>query len=180
MARIRLLRRFDGQKLEWFHDSLLFVLMLVGSFALFHYAIGFATVSGDSMNPVLYEHECVVYNRVDDSYRRGDVISMRVPSGEHYVKRVIALAGDEVDLRDGRVYVNGAPLDDPWATGPTLEETGAVVYPYLVREGNVFVLGDNRGVSMDSRAFGEVNARQIEGKIVLRLGLWFARPLSAG
>ena len=53
--------------------------------------------------------------------------------------------------------------------GETLEESGAVIYPYKVREGNVFVLGDNRMVSMDSRRFGEVNLHQIRGKLLLRI-----------
>ena len=81
-----------------------------------------------------------------------------------------AVGGDVVDLRDGIIYVNGKALDDPWATGETRAETGAVIYPYQVRPGNVFVLGDNREASMDSRAFGEVNLRQIKGKILFRIG----------
>ena len=94
---------------------------------------------------------------------------MRVPSGDYYVKRVIAGGGDVVDLRDGSVYVNGEKLDEEWAYGITETETGAVIYPYAVREGNVFVLGDNRQVSMDSRTFGEVNRRQIKGKILYQI-----------
>jgi signal peptidase I len=73
-------------------------------------------------------------------------------------------------VRDGTVYVNDEPAEDIWAQGRTLRESGAVIYPYRVREGNVFVLGDNRMASMDSRAFGEVNLRQIRGRIFLRIG----------
>jgi len=94
-------------------------------------------------------------------------------SGEYYVKRVIAAGGEEVDIKDGMVYVNKKKLNEPWAEGETFEETGAVIYPYKVRNGNVFVLGDNRNVSVDSRAFGEVSKRQIKGRIMLRMGKWY-------
>ena len=72
-----------------------------------------------------------------------------------------------MDIRGGEVYVNDEPLDDVWGVGETFEEYGAVIYPYTVIEGNLFVLGDNREQSMDSRAFGEVNRRQIKGRLVL-------------
>ena len=68
------------------------------------------------------------------------------------------------------LYINGEPADDPWALGLTYPEKGAVIYPYTVTEGSVFLLGDNRAASMDSRAFGEVSRRQIKGKILLRIG----------
>ena len=68
---------------------------------------------------------------------------------------------------DGDVYIDGSLMDDPWGVGQTKEESGAVIYPYTVRDNNVFVLGDNREVSMDSRTFGEVNKRQIRGKMFL-------------
>jgi len=123
------------------------------------------------MYPTLEDGEVVMYVRVVNEYQPGDIVSLRVPSGDFYVKRVIAVGGDVVDLKDGTVYVNNEPLDEEWANGETMKETGVVIYPYYVREGNVFVLGDNRKVSMDSRAFGEVNIRQIKGKIVAQIGL---------
>ena len=82
-------------------------------------------------------------------------------------------------VEHGKVYVNGEMIDDPWGFGQTLEETGVIIYPYTVRDGNVFVLGDNRTVSMDSRMFGEVNKRQIKGRIILRVSFTFAQFSSA-
>ena len=103
------------------------------------------------------------------TYKEGDIVSMRVPSGDFYIKRVMATGDSSVDIYDGKVFVDGSPVPDEYANGVTEEETGAVIYPYKVRDGNVFVLGDNREVSKDSRMFGEVNLRQIKGKIVLRI-----------
>jgi len=167
----RMLERYNALKLEWLHDSLLFVILVLALLILFRHVIGLAVVGGDSMLPSFRDGDVVLYSRIHGGCTPGDVISMRVPSGEYYVKRVAAVGGDVVDLRDGTVYVNGHALEESWASGETLEETGAVIYPYTVRPGNVFVLGDNRGVSMDSRAFGEVNLRQVKGKILFRVGL---------
>src|SRR5438093_2389464 len=84
-----------------------------------------------------------------------------------YVKRVVALEGDRVDLRDGRVYVNGAAVDEPYARQPTQAEGNAVTYPLVVPGAAVFVMGDNRPVSGDSRAWGAVPLSSIVGKAYL-------------
>ncbi|MBR0397542.1 MAG: signal peptidase I [Eubacterium sp.] len=166
----RVLEKYNAYKLGWLHDSIHFIVLILALFILFRFVIGFSIVGGDSMNPGLTDGTIVLYLRPVRNYRPGDVISMRVPSGDYYVKRVAAIGGDTVALQDGQVLVNGEAVQEPWAEGETREETGAVIYPYYVREGNVFVLGDNRAVSMDSRAFGEVNRRQIKGKILLQIG----------
>ena len=173
----RFLERYNSRKRGWLHDTLKFLLLFVLVFCLFRFVIGFAIVGGPSMEPALADGEFLLYTRMAGDYQPGDIISMRVPSGEYYVKRVVAVGGDVVDLRSGIVYVNGEPLEDIWTTGETREESGAVIYPYRVREGNVFVLGDNREVSMDSRAFGEVSRRQIKGRILLRMGRWYIRTV---
>ena len=166
----RVLEKYNAYKLGWLHDSIHFIVLILALFILFRFVIGFSIVGGDSMNPGLTDGTIVLYLRPVRNYRPGDVISMRVPSGDYYVKRVAAIGGDTVALQDGQLLVNGEAVQEPWAEGETREETGAVIYPYYVREGNVFVLGDNRTVSMDSRVFGEVNRRQIKGKILLQIG----------
>ena len=165
----RVLSRFDGLKLGWLRDSLFFVAAIVVCIIVFRFVIGFSVVSGASMDPTLKDGDFVVYYRMAGSYKEGDVVSMRVPSGDFYIKRVMATGGSTVDIYDGKVFVNGTPVTDEHANGTTEEETGAVIYPYKVRDGNVFVLGDNRAVSKDSRMFGEVNLRQIKGRVVLRI-----------
>ncbi len=172
------LKKYNHRKLEWLHDSMAFIISALIVFIVFRFIIGLSFVSGDSMYPTLQSGEAVVYLRTVRNYKRGDIISIRVPSGDYYVKRVIAVAGDVVDIRGGEVYVNEELVENVYGTGETLKQQGAVIYPYTVRQGNVFVLGDNRQVSVDSRSFGEVNRIQIRGKIILRLGKWYVK--SAG
>lgn len=167
----RILEKYNGSKLGWLHDSIFLIIAVIVLFCIFRFCIGLAIVGGDSMSPTLMDGDLVLYTRMVSDYRPGDIVSMRVPSGEYYVKRVIATGGDVVDLEDGKVLVNGNVIEESWAYGLTQKETGAVIYPYTVRPGNVFVLGDNRTVSMDSRTFGEVNKRQIKGRIILQAGL---------
>ena len=136
----RLLEKYNDRKLGWLHDSLFFIVLLAAAFILFRFVIGLSFVGGSSMDPSLIDGELVLYFRPVREYRQGDVISMRVPSGEYYVKRVAAVGGDVVDLRGGEVYVNGERLEDPWAEGETLPQSGSVIYPYTVRKGNVLCL----------------------------------------
>lgn len=83
------------------------------------------------------------------------------------VKRVIGVAGDEVDIKDGYVYLNGEKLEEPYAKGETLN--GEFKLPVKIGENELFVLGDNRMVSKDSRKFGLINCKQVEGKAIYRV-----------
>ena len=118
------------------------------------------------MYPNFYDGETVVYSRIAKSYEVGDVVCVWVPSGHYYIKRIVAVGGDVVEIKDGELLVNGEVIDSEYAYGITEEENGAVIYPYTVSEGNYFVVGDNREVSIDSRTFGEVSRLQIRGKII--------------
>lgn len=83
------------------------------------------------------------------------------------IKRVIALAGEKVDIRDGQVYINDDLLDEPYVKGMTPKMT--LEYPLVVPEGYVFVMGDNRQNSLDSRDFGPIELNSVEGKAVFRI-----------
>jgi signal peptidase I len=84
-----------------------------------------------------------------------------------YIKRVIAVPGDTVDLKDGYVYINGEKIDEPYAKGKTLPKN-AIKFPDTVPENKVFVLGDNRENSSDSRYIGYIDYKKIKGKAVFR------------
>lgn len=173
----RFLKKYDGLKYGWFMDIRKFIVLLVVLFLVFRCIIGFSFVKGSSMEPTLTEGDIVLYTRINPNYHRGDVISVRIPSGEYYVKRIIAVEGDTVDIRDGKVYVNDELLAEPYVPGETGVRNGIVRYPYTLQEGQIFVMGDNRDGSMDSRDFGGVGTRQIKGKIWFRAGKFFIQKI---
>lgn len=158
-------RKYDGLKYGWLRDAKKFLLLLVFVFILFRFVIGVSFVKGDSMEPTLHSGEIVLYTRIHMPRDRGDIVSVKIPSGEYYVKRIIGIEGDTIDIRDGEVYVNDTLLKEPYVEGETLPQSGRVKYPLTLKTDQIFVMGDNREVSMDSRAFGVIGERQIKGKI---------------
>ena len=87
------------------------------------------------------------------------------------IKRVIAVEGQtvDIDLDAGKVYVDGEELDEPYIKAPTHVSGEEVEYPLTVPQGEVFVMGDNRPVSYDSRYMGTIDTRYILGKAILRV-----------
>ena len=124
-------------------------------------------VDGESMEPTLLSGEYVMVNRL--SYRfgspqRGDIIIFHPPlnPGEEYVKRVIGLSGDVVEVKNKVVYVNGQPLDETY-----LDVTTNYPGAWRVPAGQLFVLGDNRNNSEDSHDWGTLPMANVIGKAVL-------------
>ncbi len=131
-------------------------------------------IYGNSMEPILVEGDIVVTVK-SGTLRSGDIISFHY-NNDILVKRVIAQAGEWVDIdEEGNVYVNGELLDEPYLTEKAKGECD-IVLPYQVPEGRVFVMGDHRSASIDSRstAIGCVDVKQVVGKLVFRV--W---PLSS-
>lgn len=126
-------------------------------------------VEGQSMEPNLHTNERIIIEKL--SYRfhdpqRGDIVVIRPPqrSSVPLIKRVIGLPGDWVEIQGGAVYVNGELLDEPYLDQQTLGMMPATLVP----EESVFVLGDNRRASNDSRSFGVVPYEDIIGKAWFR------------
>jgi len=122
-------------------------------------------VYGSSMEPNLHTDQRLVVEKV--SYRlhgprRGDVVVLRLPERgpELLIKRIIGLPGEKIEVRDGTVYINDQPLDEPYMVRSANGSYG----PTIVPEGNVFVMGDNRGASNDSRVFGPVPLERVVGR----------------
>lgn len=132
-----------------------------------------ATVVGDSMLNTFANGDKVACVHSFSGYEYGDVviISHATKYGESVIKRVIAVGGDSVniDFHSGTVSVNGMELDEPYVTAPTFESYD-VAFPLVVPEGRLFVLGDNRNDSIDSRSteIGLVDENNVLGKVVFR------------
>ena len=166
----RILGKYDGKKQKWLHDIIEIIIIFLVVFILFNFIIGISFVKGKSMYPTLHNNEIAFYTRIIPHFERGDVLSVRMPSGDYYVKRVIAVGGDTVDIRQGKLYVNGEEMEEPYINGATEKTIGGVEFPYPGEDGKLFVMGDNREESMDSRDFGAVIRKQIKGKVLLYIG----------
>lgn len=122
-------------------------------------------VYGQSMEPSLHSDQRLIVEKL--SYhlhppRRGDVVVLKLDhdNSELLIKRVIGLPGEEIEIKEGRVSINGKPLEEPYLN----QFTAGQMAPQMVPPLHVFVLGDNRGFSNDSRSFGMVDFSDIVGR----------------
>ncbi len=156
---------------------------------LFTFVFKVATVEGDSMKQTLHDGDRLILSDINYTPEYGDVVIINSwdaylfdangnpVAGEglnkRVVKRIIATGGQtlDIDFKTGTVTVDGAVLDEPYINNPTTRDEGAFTYPITIPEGYVFVLGDNRGVSKDSRHpnVGLVAEVDIVGKVLLRV-----------
>ncbi len=155
--------------LLYLHDlAYLFGIILLALLLVFRVVV----VSGDSMNPTLIDSDYLLLlsSPLYHTPKNGDIVVASKDSfknGEPIIKRVIAVEGQTVDIDyySGTVYVDGIALQEAYINGATTLDEG-IALPLIVEEGCVFVLGDNRGRSQDSRspAIGLIDTREILGK----------------
>lgn len=103
----------------------------------------------------------------------GEAVGVVQPSTDEFIKRVIALPGETVEGRSGHVYINGKELREPYLAGTVVTSTFA---PITVPKGQLWVMGDNRGNSGDSRVFGPISQKTVVGRAVVRV--WPLRSTS--
>ncbi len=145
--------------------------------AVFVVVFGFlmrpAFVRGESMSPTLEEGDFLLIQRLFSMPEQGDIVVLFAPQFNHpIVKRVIAVEGQTVDLdgKTGTVTVDGKVLDEPYLKDPLLYTGGgSLSLPAVVPENCIFVLGDNRNDSTDSRDIGFIPQSAVLGKAVLRV-----------
>ena len=148
-----------------FRDIIAPILLGLAVFALFHATIGSFKVYGSSMLPTIEEGEYIMVSKAAYFFsepQRGDIIVFDSPKDlkTDLIKRIIALPGDTVEIRDDKVSVNGTPLTEPY----TLEPPHYLVLPEEIPAGHYYVLGDNRNNSSDSHRGWTAPRQNIVGK----------------
>lgn len=157
-------------------------------------------IDGSSMNNTLYNKDRVILNKINLAFNdveKGDIVVLEIEppnfkaltflnnyewtkkilptiSGTDYIKRVVAISGDTIEIKNGYVYVNDIKLIEDYVKEDRATKAKFVEYPYTVPEGELFVLGDNRLHSTDSREFGSISEDKILGTVSYRI--W---PLSS-
>ncbi len=151
-----------GSMLRELIETLILTLVI---FLLIRFAVQNFRIEGFSMEPNFHDGQFLIVNKLVYMLhppQRGDVIVFVPPTSDSrdFIKRVIGLPGDRVEIVDGRVLINGKPLDEPYPLNPATYSSGPVTVP----PGQYYVLGDNRNNSSDSHAWGTVPASKIIGQ----------------
>ena len=179
-------RAGPGYELRWFNRWYIYVVALIAvSVATNRYGVlirrevleAFRIPSG-AMAPTLLVGDHILTNK--RAYRAGDperadvaVLEDPTDSTKLFVKRVVGLPGDTIEMRRKVVWLNGAPLDEPYAVrGDAATPTPADYPPLTIPRGYYFVLGDNRDASNDSRAWGPVAREKLRGRAQLVYWSW--------
>ncbi|MBI5653012.1 MAG: signal peptidase I [Chloroflexi bacterium] len=152
-----------GSALRELIETLVLTLVI---FLLIRFAVQNFRIEGYSMEPNFHDGQFILVNKIEymvKSPQRGDVVVLIPPTSANrdFIKRIIALPGDTVQIIDGRVSVNGALLDEPYPLNPGSYSFG----PTTIAPDEYFVLGDNRNNSSDSHAWGSVVKSKIVGKV---------------
>ena len=151
--------------------AVVFVVMLL----IFTFIARPATVDGESMMPTLQNGERLVISNLFYEPTAGDIVVLCGEAdreeGKNLIKRIIATEGQtiDIDFEAGEVYVDGQKLDEPYILEPTYLDEGTE-FPLTVPEGEIFVMGDNRNGSRDSRSLtvGTVKEEYIVGRVLFR------------
>ena len=136
------------------------------------------TVSGASMYPTLQNGDRMILSKIGD-INRFDVVVLKAPDENvEYIKRVIGMPGDTLELKQGVLYINGKKIEQPFINTEALQKQTVFIDDFTLQsltgetkipEGKYFVMGDNRGVSRDSRMIGLIDRKAIEGKAVFTI-----------
>ncbi len=156
--------------------SIYFLIVVFITFFIIKYVAQRTEVIGSSMEPTLMEGDNLIVDKVSFKLRdpnRGEIVVFpyRDGSGVYYVKRVVGMPGETIWIPgDGKVYIDGEPLEEDYLVAGT-QKGGIAITPITLGEDEYFLLGDNRKNSVDSRneSVGIVKRHEIIGKVILRM-----------
>jgi len=158
--------------LSW---TLTILIAVALALSLRTYVFEIVRVDGSSMEPTLHSDQYVFVEKITrytKGIKRGDIIITKYPNmGDLYVKRVIALPGDTIEVKDGMVYINGVSQKEDYIAAPIDYDMEKLTIP----DDSVFVMGDNRNDSLDSHILGPIDSDNIVGHalfVVWPLGEW--------
>ena len=171
----RMAKSIFKEAIEW---VLIIAAAVAVAYLIDHFLIVNATVPSSSMEKTIMTGDRVIGNRLaylKSDPQRGDIVIFKFPDDEKvlYIKRVIGLPGETLEVKDGHVYINGAVLDEPYLNVTTDGRFG----PYRIPEGGNFMKGDNRNDSADSRYWHNTYLYRdgMVGKAVFRYWPSFSR-----
>lgn len=152
------------------------LIVVFAAYAITHYGMETFTVSGQYMSPTLETGDKILVNKLSyriHSIKRNDVVIVQQSGSEHNyytVERVIGLPGEEVQIQEGNVFINGKKLKEPYDF-PAMENGGLALEPVILEEDEYFVLCDNRNNGEDSRNanVGNIAKEDIIGKAWIRM-----------
>lgn len=150
--------------LEW---ALTIIIPVVAALLIHQYLFTFARVDGTSMLDTLHENNIMGVSRLHyrlNEPQRGEIITCNYPEDGNklFVKRIIGLPGETIEIREGTVYIDGEPIAETYLTRVDDQSMD----PITLAEDEIFVMGDNRPVSRDSRAVGPLTLDEIYGRVL--------------
>ena len=142
------------------------LIFAAGIYVVFTFVFGFTTMSGLPMYPRISDSDLVLYYRLEDKIKTGDIVVFN-QNNKEYILRVIGTSGQTIDIdNDGNLITDGHVVDEKIVYKTYKDKNSQIEFPITVPEGEYFVLGDFRMSSVDSRNFGTVKKDQIKGTVI--------------
>jgi signal peptidase I len=167
------MKRILSTFVEFFQSFVLFAAVFT---VIYLFVFRPTEVSGSSMLPNLHNGERLIADEISYRFKdpeRGDIIILKEPHETYrlLVKRLIGKPGEKVEIKEDKVFINDRPLLERYLAEPTESSFSAFIkenQPYILKEGEYFLMGDNRDNSLDSREFGPVKRSEFIGKAVAK------------
>lgn len=150
---------------KWLKYGVFLISVVIIANLINTYVVSLIRVSGSSMSPYLHDGDYEILNRLDKSYDFGDIVVFE-NDGTCLIKRVIGLPGDKIKILKGKLYINGNQVLEPWYP----DKMDKDIEEITVQEDTLFVMGDNRNNSLDSRSesVGLISFKRVLGIILFK------------